>query len=423
AEHKVVSGMTVAIGGRSRPFGVLGVHATSQRTFGADDIHFLRTISNLLATAIRGYEADQAQRDGAARVRAIVNTLVDGIITIDERGRVESINPSAEKIFGYASEEIIGRNVNVLMPEPYHEEHDQYLQNYLQTGKKRIIGIGREVSGLRKDGTIFPMDLAVGELQISGKRMFTGVVRDITDRRRMEREILESGADEQRRIGQDLHDGLCQHLAGIAFATEVVSQKLTARAAPEASSIGKIGEMIDQAITQARDLARGLQPVTLDANGLVDALKALADRVEQMFHVSCLVVFEGACLVYDNNIATHLYRIAQESISNAIKHGKAHTLVIELAIAGEDLSLTIKDDGVGLRNTLADAMGMGLRSMDYRARLIGGTLRILPGDRGGTTIICSVRNKEIYGKERKKLGNGKEKSSNAKRKEKNPRRR
>jgi len=194
--------MTVAIGGNPRSYGVLGVYSSIYRDFAADEVRFLRTVANVLAAAARGFEADQAQRDSAARVRAIVNTLVDGIITIDERGIIESLNPAAEQIFGYSAAEVTGRNVRVLMPQPYQDEHDGYLLNYLRTGTKRIIGIGREVSGLRKDGTIFPMDLAVSELEVSGRRMFTGVVRDITDRRRMEREILEAGADEQRRIGQ-----------------------------------------------------------------------------------------------------------------------------------------------------------------------------------------------------------------------------
>jgi len=278
------------------------------------------------------------------------------------------------------------------------------------------------VSGLRKDGSIFPMDLAVSEFQIGAKRMFTGVVRDITDRRRMEREILEAGAAEQRRIGQDLHDGLCQHLAGIAFATEVLTQKLTARSAPEAASITKIGEMLDQAITQARDLARGLQPVTLDAHGLVDAMRALAQNVEQMFHVSCLFVCDGPSEIYDNLIATHLFRIAQEAISNAVKHGKARTIVLDLAITGDELSLSIQDDGIGIKQPQGSALGMGLRSMDYRARLIGGTLLVRAGDKGGTTVVCTVRNVRVDGL-RERVGHGKKDISTSKKQNKDSRRR
>ena len=127
--------------------------------------------------------AEEVLRESESRTRAIVNTAVDAIITIDEQGIVESFNPAAERIFGYTADEVIGQNVKILMSLPYHEEHDGYLANYLTTGKKKIIGIGREVMGRHKDGTIFPMDLAVSEVCLGERRIFTGIMRDITERR------------------------------------------------------------------------------------------------------------------------------------------------------------------------------------------------------------------------------------------------
>lgn len=409
-EHGAVSGMTVVIACQPKPFGVLGVFSKRRRDFTDDDINLLRTVANVLASAIKDHRLQQALRDGEARVRAIVNTLVDGIITIDDRGRIESVNPAAERLFGYTATELIGQNVNVLMPEPYHGEHDEYLANYLRTGTGKIIGGGREVVGRRKDGSIFPMDLAVSELNVTGRRMFTGVVRDITDRRRLQREILEAGTEEQRRIGQDLHDGLCQHLTGIAFATEVLAQKLVGRVAPEASGLKKVADLVDQAITQARDLARGLQPVTLEAGGLAAALELLADKIESMFHISCLFVCDGPCLVHDNTVATHLYRIAQEAASNAVKHGKAHTVVMDLAVSSSELRLSIKDDGIGLGSARTDGRGIGLQTMDYRSRMIGGVLTVRPGERGGTTVTCVVRRDHLDDTRVRKASNGRESS-------------
>ena len=136
--------------------------------------------------------AEEALRESEARMRAIVNTAVDGIVTIDERGTIESINPAVEKIFGYTTGELMGQNVNILMPEPYHSEHNQYLANYLNTGISKIIGIGREVMGRRKDGTLFPIDLSVSEVRLKGRRIFTGIVRDISTRRRSEEALRES---------------------------------------------------------------------------------------------------------------------------------------------------------------------------------------------------------------------------------------
>src|SRR5262249_36253006 len=161
-------------------------------------------------------------------------TAVEGIITIDDHGVIESVNPAAARIFGYKPAEIIGRNVSVLMPSPHREQHDSYISNYVHTGRAKIIGIGREVSGRRKDGTIFPMDLSVSEVKLADRRLFTGFIRDITERKQLEKEILETSDREQRRIGQDLHDGLCQQLAGIELMSQVLERSLAAKSKADA---------------------------------------------------------------------------------------------------------------------------------------------------------------------------------------------
>jgi PAS domain S-box-containing protein len=391
-EHGIVSGMIVAVAGQQRPYGALGVHTSRLREFTTDEVLFVRSVANVLASAIRNDQADRALRDSEARLRAVVDTAVEGIITIDETGNIEAINPAACRLFGYAREEVIGQNVKMLMPEPYQGQHDAYLEAYLRTGRARIIGIGREVVGLRKDGTTFPLDLSVSELKVAERRMFTGMVRDITERRRLEREILEATAQEQQRIGRDLHDGLCQELTGISFAMEVLGQKLAARAAPETASIRKVAELVDQSISHARNLAHGLQPVTLEALGLASALEELASKTENFFHVSCLFVSDGRVLVHDNVIATHVFRIAQEAISNAVKHGNAQTIVIDLSAQRGDLHMSIADDGVGLGKTQGDGKGIGMQTMVYRARVVGGTVEIGPGERGGTVVNCTIPN-------------------------------
>ncbi len=126
--------------------------------------------------------------DSEARLKAILDTAVDGIITIDEGGIIESVNVATMRIFGYTTDELVGQNIKLLMPAPYRDHHDDYIARYLETGKAKIIGIGREVEGLRKDGTRFPVDLAVSEFHVGGRRLFTGLVRDISDRRRAEEE-------------------------------------------------------------------------------------------------------------------------------------------------------------------------------------------------------------------------------------------
>src|SRR5688572_8051271 len=141
------------------------------------------------------------------RLSAIINTTVDGIIVIDTRGLIESFNPAAERLFGYAEAEVVGRNVNVLMPSPFHEEHDGYLERYLRTGQAAIIGTGREVRGRRKDGTVFPLHLSVGEMVIDGERKFTGVVHDLTDRVTIE-EQLRASEERWRAVIDSAIDGI-----------------------------------------------------------------------------------------------------------------------------------------------------------------------------------------------------------------------
>ncbi|MFQ5845823.1 MAG: PAS domain-containing protein, partial [Planctomycetota bacterium] len=134
-------------------------------------------------------ESRRGEEGYRALVGAILETAVEGILTIDEQGTIESINPAAERIFGYAADEVIGRSVNVLMPSPYREEHDHYVAEYLATRRKKIIGTGRQVVGLRKDGTTFPMDIAVSEVGMGDRTIFTGFVRDITELKRAQEEL------------------------------------------------------------------------------------------------------------------------------------------------------------------------------------------------------------------------------------------
>ena len=350
--------------------------------------------ANQVQQAERTDERRQAQaalRDSEARLRAILETAVEGIITIDERGIIESVNPAAERIFGYSEAQLVGRNVNRLMPSPYRDEHDGYLTNYLHTGKAKIIGIGREVAGQRRDGTIFPMDLSVSEVRLADRRLFTGFVRDITERKRLEQEILEISNREQHRIGQDLHDGLCQQLAGIELMCQVLEQKLAAKSKPEAERAGEIARHVREAITHTRSLARGLSPVEFEANGFMSALQELAANVQKLFQVQCRFECPKPVLIQNNAAATNLYRIAQEAINNAIKHGKAGCIVIALQYSDGGVVLSVTDDGSGFPAQLKATAGMGLRIMKYRAGMVGATLEFRSANGRDTVMSCAFK--------------------------------
>lgn len=329
---------------------------------------------------------DTRQREYAA----LFETTVDGIIIIDSRGIIQSYNRAAASIFGYDAGEVIGRNVSMLMPNPHRDQHDEYLNNYLRTGQARIIGIGREVNGLRKDGSTFPMDLAVSEVRKHGDVFFTGVVRDITERRRLESEILRISEQERRRIGQDLHDGLGQMLTGIGLITQNLARRMEAQGSTLAGDLFEITQLVRDADQLARNLARGLVQVELEGDGLLAALRTLCKNAERMFDVSITLESRGDLSLDDSGMASNLYRIAQEAISNAVKHGQASRISVRLAKKGNAVELAVEDDGVGFPKKLSADRGMGVDIMGYRARVIGGSLSIRSRPSGGTAVKCVV---------------------------------
>lgn len=335
---------------------------------------------------------EQKLRESEARYRSIVETTVDAIITINDRGLIRTFNEAAEKLFQYRDSEVIGKNVHILMPEPYKAEHDGYIHNYLSTGRRKIIGIGREVTGRRKDGSTFPMYLAVSEVKLRNQRIFTGIVRDISEQRRLEQEILRTSEHERRRIGQDLHDGLGQMLTGIGLMSRNLASKLESEEHELGSQAREITTLIQEADQHARELARGLVPVEFDSEGLVTALERLASHAEKLFRIKCTFQATGEPVFDDSTHVTHLYRIAQEAISNAVKHGNATHVEVRLTGAAPHSRLRIDDNGDGFSENWDQKSGLGVRTMQFRAGLIGAILDITGSSSGGATITCTIPN-------------------------------
>ena len=215
-----------------------------------------------------------------------------------------------------------------------------------------------------------------------------GVGFDITERKRLEEAILEISAQEQRRIAQDLHDGLGQHLTGIAFMSKVLEERLSEKLLPEAAEAAKIVQMVNMAIDNTRQLARGLHPVAAEGSGLMSALKKCASDIQELFQIRCRFHCEQAVHIYDVTVATHLYRIAQEAVNNAIRHGKAKEILIRLSKRRGTGTLSIKDEGIGFTKEPATQPGMGLSIMNYRADIIGGSLRVQPNEGRGVEVMC-----------------------------------
>jgi signal transduction histidine kinase len=213
--------------------------------------------------------------------------------------------------------------------------------------------------------------------------------RDVTERRRTSRQVLEAGERERQRIGQDLHYDLCQHLTGITCMGRVLQQRLLTREPAEAENAARLVELVEQAVNRARDIARGLQPLQLDSDGLATSLQDLGASIQQMFQVRCHVSCDRPVASDDPAALIHLYRITQEAISNAIRHGQAKNVYVDLVHAGDRLILSIEDDGVGI-DPSGDRAGLGMRTMRHRARLIGAALTVERADAGGTVVTCTM---------------------------------
>ena len=348
-------------------------------------------------------QTEQALRASEQRLRAILNTATDAIVTINYQGIIVEANPATLRMFGYRDEELIGQNVRILMPEPYRGEHDGNIERYLETGKARIIGIGREVVGRRKDGSTFPVSLAIS--QIDHPPLFTGIVRDISALKELQKQVLEIAAEEDRRIGHELHDGVQQELTGLGLLAQTVSDMLSAdvpwqpACEPQLAKIRQMTERVAQGLSdvgrEVHQLSRGLVPVEIDAEGLRWALTELAATIQERYSIECRFTSRGDIDLTNNFAATHLFRIVQEAVNNAVKHGHASRIDISMTGNEKSIELEVLDNGSGISEQQLSSAGLGLRIMPYRAGLIGATVSISAGKAGGTLVRCLIDRGQI----------------------------
>ncbi len=344
-------------------------------------------------------------RESEEGFRALVEGVTDcAIFMLDGGGRVISWNMGAERVQGYVAAEAAGESFSRFYTSEDRERGrpEEHLARARESGRAECEGWR-----VRRDGSRFWASVVITALRDEGGslRGFAHVARDITKIMRLEKEVLEISEGEQRRIGHDLHDGLGQELTGLAFLSQILQRKLVERSLPESADAARITALINQAIEQTRELARGLAPVEWGPDGLVAGLRNLSSRFEATYGVPCEFRCDKSVRVASHAAAMHLYRIAQEALNNAARHAEATRVWVGLAVERGGVALTIEDNGKGFPSGApagapAPGRGFGMHLMPYRARMLGASFGVGARAGGGTVVRC------VYSERSSPLGEG-----------------
>lgn len=335
--------------------------------------------------------AEQALRDSEQRFRAIVESCVDAIVTADERGIINTVNTAAQTMFGYSGQELVGQELDVLTPPLVHGSGESSLASCMIPDSELFVGSGREVTVVRKDGSEFPAHITVTEFKSRGQRRFAGFVRDISERKMLERQLLMISEREQTRIGMDLHDDLGQQITAMSIINDVMCSRLKARDAPEAVTAARLAELLYNARYQVRRIARGLHPVEADPKGLMAAIEMHLLSVAKASGAVCTLECPAPVLMADNDTATHLFRIVQEAVHNAVRHARPSRITVRLQRPHQHVVLEIDNDGPVVSDVTDEEMqGLGLRTMRYRSEAMKGVFEMRHPASGGTVIRCVV---------------------------------
>jgi PAS domain S-box-containing protein len=343
----------------------------------------VRKGAEVVALTLVGTETTEqvrAERAIATQAR-MIESMIEGVAVVNEAGVIEITNPAFDRMFGYGRGELIGRDMSEFASGVFGQNDGPL--------KPGVNSLAFEFEAQRRDGSGFAAAGLVSRFEVAGRNHSLVVLQDVSERKQLERAISLAVNREQYRIGNDLHDGLGQELTGIALMLRGVAGRLTTEYPAILPEIESITRLVSNAIENTRALARGLSPVNLERGGLKDALEGLAMNAIELYSVH--VVFSHrlhAGKTLGAELANHLYRIAQEAVRNAVRHGRARTIRLHLTVTRAKVSLAITDDGIGLPEHAMDASGMGLKIMRYRARMLGGEIRFESVEPTGTRVVC-----------------------------------
>ncbi len=337
-------------------------------------------------------ETEKNLRLSEQRYRSVMASAADPIITYDTEGRVTYFNPAFHQVFGWSLTECLGNKMDHFVPQENWPE----TRFMIEAIKKGGVLSATETKRYTKSGDIRYVSISGGALKDHNQQLAGSVVilRDITETKRLTKQLMDIGDNVRRTIGQDLHDDLCPHLIGIGGLASALHSTLKQNNSEGAGLADKIVSLINDAATKARGLSQGLCPVHLVAYGLHSALNQIAEHTEMTAKIRCTFKGADSLNITDNTLATHLYYIVQEAVNNAVKHAEATMIDISLEEEHEYLHLLITDDGHGI-DKQQSGKGMGMQIMKYRALVIGAFLEVAGSREKGTTIHIFMKKPEM----------------------------
>jgi PAS domain S-box-containing protein len=350
-----------------------------------DLLHTFELLGLQLGQLVERRRAEDAEHAAQQRHRATLDAALDSIVTMDHRGRVLEFNPAAERTFGYARRDAIGKDMaDLIVPPELRERHRHGLSRFLAGGEARVLDRRIEIDAIRADGSRFPVELTITRIDVPGFPTFTGHIRDITNRKLAEVElkasrmrIVEAADTARRRIERDLHDGAQQLLVSATMNLRIAREQVRRDPTAAANLLDEVAEDLSTAVDELRELARGIHPAVLTDGGLEPALRGLIQRSAVPGRLTA-----APAARFVPQVEATAYFVVAEALTNAARHAGAGLVEVSVTAADGTLVVEIRDDGVGG----ADVRGGGLRGLADRVAALAGRLEVSSAAGAGTTI-------------------------------------
>ena len=370
---------------RDQLLGTIHLADPREDRFPAETVSFVESVAPLIGEALHRFGVEESLLESEQRFRSMFERHDAPMLVLDaEPGTIENANPAAAAFYGYPRERLREMKIEDLCAVP--PQTAVSLRQRARDGSRGYLTFPHRLA----NGEIRTVEIHSSPVEIQGRRLLFAIIHDVTERKLLQKRILDIGEAERQRIGQDLHDSLGGMLTGAALVTKALAHRLALKGHTEAAVAAEAVRCINDSIGQARTIARGLFPSELSAVGLVAGLREFAAETTKRSGFLCRLRAGKDALIHDKSAASHLFRIVQEAVNNAVRHSKGRHITILLARAGNQVVLEVRDDGKGLPSKCRDGKGLGLRTMQDRAGVIGAQFAVGTGERGGTVVSCRL---------------------------------